>query len=867
MELAVRPVHPLPEGTEPASHLVFGRFELQPLERRLLVGGVPAPLGSRALDVLEALVERAGRLITKSELMDLVWPNTVVEENNLQSQVSALRKVLGSDIIATIPGRGYRFTASVTRRRPQDAAALPVGPAAPEEAAASVPTAAPAACTTTNLPAELTPLLGRDHDLASLGELMSVHRLVSIVGAGGMGKTLIAQHLLRMREARHRHGVCFIELAQVADGTQLPAAIATGLGLSLADGQPLEALAKAVKGLEVLIALDNAEHLVDEVARVVDTLMQRSPAVHLLVTSQAALKLAHERVYRIGALSVPQGPLAAADARVFGSVALFVERARALDSRFALTDFNAPQVIEVCRALDGLALAIELAAARAPAMGVAGLVASMGERLKVLTRAANRMAPERQRTLRSALEWSHGLLSADQQTVFRRLSAIPTSADLALVQAVCSDSEEGGHLDAWTVLDVLDELVDRSLVALVTAPEAAADARYKLLDSPRALAMEKLEASQEAHAVTQRLCREMLRRADDFEASLRGNGAKYVHDLETVRSAYRALKSEGRLDDALTCAEFLHWLTEGTASFAERAARAADARQMLSSDLTPRAVARAWTLISMHLTQRRTPDAAEAALRLWEAAQPFKSQTWCWFGASALRRMAWQDYARAEEYLAQAIALENPDWPAPWRRATRRQAYIIARMRGDEEAVRRWKLLFDATVVDVTNWEDGLTTLDWLIEDGKLDAAVELGETLCRRGVETRREDMRAYALLNLCAARIARNELHEARRLAREGWAGAIAFDFQAYWADYLSLLNALDGRFDVAARLIGYADAVYERHHDMRQFNESSASQRARALVLEGLGEARVAALRGDGKALTDEQAHPLGLLARES
>jgi predicted ATPase len=393
--------------------------------------------------------------------MDLVWPGLVVEENNLAAQVSALRKVLGGEVIATIPGRGYRFVAPLAtpRAAANDAAVAAEPPASHDDAT-------PPALRT-NLPAELPALLGRAEDRDALAALVDGHRLVSVVGAGGIGKSLLAQHLLAARRSAYPQGVCWVELTNVGDAAGLPGAIAAALGVDVGQGEPLAALVGAVAPLAMLLALDNAEHLLDGVAHVCRALHDAAPNLRLVVTTQAPLRLAAERVLRIGPLAVPDDDaLPAAQALRFGAVALFVERAQAVDQRFALTDANAGAVIATCRALDGVPLAIELAAARAPMLGVDRLLASMQERFRWLTGGRNRAAPARQRALRSALEWSDALLDDRERRVFRRLGVIAGSASLDCIEQVLVDADAG--LDRWDVADALDVLVDRSLVAVVT---------------------------------------------------------------------------------------------------------------------------------------------------------------------------------------------------------------------------------------------------------------------------------------------------------------------------------------------------------------------------------------------------------------
>jgi predicted ATPase len=407
-------------------------------------------------------------------------------------------------------------------------------------------TVPPAAEPRGNLP-DPPPLFGRLQDLEAVDVLLRAHAVVTIVGAGGIGKTCLAMAAGVATGLEFPDGRWWVEVAPINDGTQVPYGIAAVLGLQLPPAQtPEDAIANALANLKLLLALDSCEHLSEEVASLVEILRARAPNVRLLLTSQESLKCRDEQVYRLGPLAVPSNAQVE-EAAQFGAVALLVARAHAVDPRFRLADDNVALVIDICRRLDGIPLAIELAAARVPLLGVAGLQARLDQMFNVLTGGA-RMKLRRHQTLRAALEWSHGLLSADEQTAFRRLGVFASGFTLELAQQVVADE----CVDQWFVLDLLGHLIDKSLVIA----DGASEPRYRLLETTRAFALEQLAASGESDRILRRHARvvcNLMATIDAHRWSLSpAERRSVVDELGNLRAAIEwALTSAG--DRELAC--------------------------------------------------------------------------------------------------------------------------------------------------------------------------------------------------------------------------------------------------------------------------------------------------------------------------
>lgn len=507
-----RPVPNLPDFSADSSggESGFGRFVLHKAQRWLRVDGKPAKLSPRAFDVLTALIDNGERMVSKSELLDIVWPRQVVEEANIHVHVSALRKLLGPDVIATVPGRGYRFVHPLKPARGlAHGAAAPAGPAAQPG----------------NLQLSLPALYGRADDLAMLATLLRAHRLVTLVGTGGIGKTSLALAAAHAGREAWPDGLWFVDLAPIDDAAQVPAAVARSLGLALpANRDPGEELALALRPRAMLLVLDNAEQVCAATAALVSTLLAGSMRLAILVTSRQVLHLPAEQRFHVRPLVVPVDVATIDDPRSFGAMALFEARASAADPRFRLTDKNAGAVADVCRHVDGVPLAIELAAARVQVLGVEGLRAGLLQSLRVLGPGDPRFGP-RHRTLRATFDWTHGLLSPVERRLLRRLAVFVGGFTLGLAQQVAVDAGEAqdaaeadapsGTLDGWGVLDALDALIDKSLVVA----DGADPPRYRLLEVTRAYALEKLAEAGEAHTFLARHAQAVWRLFADAEVA------------------------------------------------------------------------------------------------------------------------------------------------------------------------------------------------------------------------------------------------------------------------------------------------------------------------------------------------------------
>src|SRR2546427_3830133 len=461
----------MPGLPEIPATIEFGRFKVVRHRRELLADDRPVELGGRAFDTLMALIEARGTVLDKDQLMSLVWPDRVVEENNLPAQIAVLRKVFGADrhLIRTVAGRGYQFTGEIHTA----AAAAPSPPSR-----------------MTNLPEAVSELIGREAELNEVAAVVTEHRLVSLIGAGGIGKTRLALEVARHLLPRFPDGVFVAELGPVSSPELVPATVASALGLThIAGTASHEGVAGAVGTRKLLLVIDNCEHVIEAAAAIAETLLRASPGASLLATSREPLRISDEYVYRVPSLDVPaEDTQDMEDVFRHSAVRLFVSRARAAEPRFLAERRVAAATAAICRRLDGIPLAIELAATRIAGFGVDGVAARLDDRFRLLA-GGSRTLPRHQ-TMRATLDWSYELLSESERVVLRRLGVFVGPFTLDAASAVAASVD----IPASDVVDSVANLVGKSLVS---ADVGGAIVHYRLLETTRTYVREKLIESAE----------------------------------------------------------------------------------------------------------------------------------------------------------------------------------------------------------------------------------------------------------------------------------------------------------------------------------------------------------------------------------
>ena len=472
----------------------YGPIEVDLGRRELRVRGAPVALGDRAFAIVETLLASPGELLTKDELMCRVWRGVVVEENTLEVHVSAVRKALGSDrvLLKTSYGRGYQLLGTWMMRDTGDQGD-------PRE---TVTTRQAAQAIGSNLPLATSELIGRTVPAVQVGELLSAHRLVTLTGLGGIGKTRLAIEVARGLLESFQGDARLTELAPLSDPSLVPSAVATAIGLRLGAAAPVAAtVARAIGDRRVLLVLDNCEHVVDAAAGLAEAIVCACPHARILATSREALRAEGERVYRVPPLDVPAPHLRNPNEVLgYGAITLFVERMRSSDAGFSPREEDLPTIGAICRRLDGVPLAIEFAAARAGTLGLRQVLSCLDDRFGLLT-GGRRTALPRQQTLRATLDWSYQLLPEIERLLLRRVALMAGGFTVEAAKAVAGRGEGQEGARGQVVLESLANLVGKALVVLEGSDPAT---RWRLLDTVRAYALEKLAESGETEETARR---------------------------------------------------------------------------------------------------------------------------------------------------------------------------------------------------------------------------------------------------------------------------------------------------------------------------------------------------------------------------
>ncbi len=725
-----------------------------------------------------------------------------------------------------------------------------------------------------NLPLQLTSFVGRDRDVADIKGLLESSRLVTLFGAGGVGKTRCALQVGAELLDDFGDGVWFADLAPLGDPALVANAIASAFELQESPNHPmLDTLSNQLKGKQLLLILDNCEHLITEVARAAVTLLQACPKVKLLATSREALKIGGEIVHRMPSLAVPESfkELAAETALAYGAVALFDGRARAVNPNFVLTDENASIVADICRRLDGIPLAIELAAARAKVLAPRQLAQRLDERFRILT-GGYRTALPRQQTMRALIDWSYDLLSEPEQTLFRYVSIFAGGFGLEAATAVCASET----IEEFEVLDRLASLVDKSLVV---ADSGENEVRYRLLESMRQYAREKLGAGGETGALAARHAAAYAELAEQLEReyetlAYRPWLARTERELENVRAALTW--SFGPGGDVLTGQRLATTLGRVLVAFAAPEARrwVTTARTHID-DSTPPPLAARLELAEAHLASvlnqyRAALSAAERAGALFKHLDDER-------GSADAKRFAGRSLiyldrvADGEAALRESLVIHRA---LGSRRVggTLRDLAAARALAGDvvgaralfAEALATFKESADEANVAITAG----TLAEAEFRGGDAESALRVAEDGLAAARALNRPRMLAWMLGNIAALLVALGRYEPARERGREALRLACELQVEvdvAFTLQHLAATAALRphpeaesaGELQRAALLAGFVDGRLAALEVVREYTEQQEYDRMSTALQAALGNAAVASLMADGRHWTEDRA----------
>ena len=750
----------------------FGDFVLDLDARELLRAGTAVELSPKALQLLGILVEDHARALSKTELQDRLWPGTFVVEKNLTNLVSEIRNALGDDAarprwIRTVHRFGYAFS-----EMPE-----PIDVTRGE----SPPVASLVDARRDNLPVPLTNFIGRARELSELLRLVSSARLLTLTGAGGCGKTRLALELASRLLDRFPDGVRVVDLSDLTDPALVTPKVASAAGMQQGPGRPLDdALTEYVTHRQILLLLDNCEHLIGECARLADTLLRAASRLRIVATSREALGITGETIWRVPSLTLPES-IAFSAARPDGdAVALFAERAASVQPSFAITPGNAGLVVQICQRLDGIPLAIELAASRVKVLSLEQINARLNDRFRLLT-GGSRTAVARQRTLEATVDWSYELLSDAERRLLMRLSVFAGGWTIETAE----DVTNGEGIERDEVLDLLSRLVDKSLVNVENTAEEGR--RYRFLETVRQYGRERLHQSGEAERLRDRHLEcfgRLIRRAQP-ELS-RSDQVSWLNTLQqehdNLRSALEwCMAASERANESLELVSALSWFWTKRGYFREGQAcleRALSVAGDAPATVRALALQGLGNLTFFQGDLERARSVAEEGVRAGRAAGDLSTVSYC-LGLLSIAALEAGDMDTSARIAAEGVAAARAS-ATPWVRAI------------------------------------SLSSLAYVaLEEGDFDAAGRLHEEALSLSRQQGEKWGMAMTLFDLSLLRVLQGRRQEARALCAEGIRLSQEFGDQrgiAWSLGILSAADAAEGHAGRAAVLRGAMEGLAE-------------------------------------------------------
>lgn len=816
--------------------LRFGHFSLEENDGSLAGPDGVVELSGRSADILKALLARPGDLVTKDQILDAAWPGVVVEENTLHVHMSALRKAIGTDMIATVHGRGYRYVGPP----PVD---VPRVDAAPRRRGRGG-----------NLSRFGVDCVFRDAEALVLINLIKRQRLVTILGPGGVGKTTLALHLARELESSFEDGVWAVDLASIGDGALVETAIGQILGVQFrAQGAPLRALVDALRPLSTLLVLDNCEHVAPAVARTIRELLSEAPGLSVLATSQVPLAVNGEQLFKL----TPFALTSSAGSEIGAAESFFIHCYEAQGER--LTTDELPVVAQLCRRLDGIALALKMAAARSATLSLKEVDRQIASQMASLSAEGNAADSGRHRSLTASLNWSYDLLTQEDQRVLRALSVFSGSFTVDGVRFVAGDG----------AAESLSELVRRSLVVRDMNDRT----RYRLLETTRQFALRLVVEAGEEEGARSRLAAFMANRFSESLATWESVAdeewvATYRPDTDNLRRAHEWAKarSDWKLFVSLAAYSYRYWIEvqlpgEGLEFVEAATAFVDDVDGKLKGQLFL-AVAE---LARVNALDLRSLEALDIALRELEpSGDPLVAHALVLQGAH-LTFLGRFDAARP--VIARLEVLSRTMVPSKllaWTLVTIGLFTWSARDRDAGLAKVRAGLAMHLQQGNHRGrFRSALYFAEMMHRDGDNDRAIELAQNVI--------PDLRARGsalelgaqISNLACYSMAAENAAIARPAILEAWRLLPRDHATWYWCilQNATELASIDGRYEDAALLLGFVDKCFEGWADGRQPTEAKQRGRIEARLLKALPNSRYEELRLRGRAMAPFEAEMTG------